>query len=51
MRPRFNEAKSAQLAAVILQMRGGTMHYMKLIKLMYLVDREALISWGRPLTI
>ncbi len=26
------------------------MNHMKLIKLMYLVDREALIRWGRPIT-
>lgn len=26
------------------------MSYLKLIKLMYLIDREALLSWGRPLT-
>ena len=50
MKPRFNEAKTAQLAGLILKMRGGTMHYMKLIKLMYLTDRAALLIWGRPLT-
>jgi uncharacterized phage-associated protein len=50
MKPRFNEAKTAQLAGLLLKKRGGTMHYMKLIKLMYLVDRTALIRWGRPLT-
>lgn len=26
------------------------MHYMMLIKLMYITDRAALIKWGRPLT-
>lgn len=26
------------------------MYYMLLIKLMYIIDRAALISWGRPLT-
>ncbi len=26
------------------------MSYMKLIKLLYLVDREALLRWGRPVT-
>jgi uncharacterized phage-associated protein len=50
MKPRFNQAKTAQLAGLLLKMRGGTMHYMKLIKLMYIVDRAALIMWGRPLT-
>ncbi len=50
MKPRFNEAKAAQLAGLFLKMRGGTMHYMKLIKLMYITDRSALLTWGRPLT-
>jgi uncharacterized phage-associated protein len=50
MKLRFTQAKTAQLAGVLLKMRGGTMHYMKLIKLMYVVDRVALIRWGRPLT-
>jgi uncharacterized phage-associated protein len=50
MKPRFNESKTAQIAGVLLEMRAAPMHYMKLIKLMYLVDRAALIMWGRPLT-
>jgi uncharacterized phage-associated protein len=50
MKPRFNQAKAAQLAGSLLKMAGGTMYYMMLIKLMYLVDRAALIKWGRPLT-
>jgi uncharacterized phage-associated protein len=47
---RFNEAKATQAAARLLQLRGGRMHYLKLIKLLYLVDREALLKWGRPVT-
>ena len=31
-------------------MRGGKMSYMKLLKLLYLVDREALLRWGRPVS-
>jgi uncharacterized phage-associated protein len=50
MRMRFNEAKATQAAARILQNRGGKMSYMKLIKLLYLADREALARWGRPIT-
>jgi uncharacterized phage-associated protein len=50
MRLRFNEAKATQAAARLLRNRGGTMSYMKLIKLLYLADREALASWGRPIT-
>jgi uncharacterized phage-associated protein len=50
MKPKFREEKATQLAALLLQMRGGTMSYLKLIKLMYLIDREALLRWGRPIT-
>jgi uncharacterized phage-associated protein len=46
----FNEAKATQAAARFLRLRGGTMSYVKLIKLLYLADREALIRWGRPIT-
>lgn len=48
--PKYNEVKAAQVAASLLKLRGGTMHYMKLIKLMYIIDRTALINWGRPVT-
>jgi len=34
----------------MLKLRGGRMSYMKLIKLLYLADREALLRWGRPVT-
>ena len=47
---RFNEAKAAQAAARLLRLHGGKMNYMKLIKLLYLTDRESLKRWGRPVT-
>lgn len=47
---RFNEAKATQAAAFFLKLRGGQMHYIKLIKLLYLADREALLRWGLPFT-
>lgn len=50
MRPRFRDDKTTEMACRFLHMRGGTMSYMKLLKLMYLVDREALLRWGRPVT-
>ena len=46
----FNEAKATQAAAFLLKLRGGRMHYLKLIKLLYLADRAALIRWGIPIT-
>lgn len=50
MRLRFNEAKATQAASRLLRLRGGKMSYLKLIKLLYLVDREAILRWGRPVT-
>jgi uncharacterized phage-associated protein len=47
---RFNEPKATQAAARLLRNRGGRMSYMKLMKLLYLADREALARWGRPIT-
>jgi uncharacterized phage-associated protein len=47
---RFDETKATQAAAFFLELRGGRMHYIKLIKLLYLADREALIRWGVPIT-
>jgi uncharacterized phage-associated protein len=46
----FNEAKATQAAARFLRLRGGKMSFVKVIKLLYLADREALIRWGRPIT-
>ena len=46
----FNERKATQAAAYLLKMRGGRMHYMKLIKLLYFADRTALARYGRPIT-
>lgn len=50
MRLPFNETKATQAAAHLLALRGGRMSYLKLIKLLYLADRTALLRWGRPIT-
>jgi uncharacterized phage-associated protein len=47
---KFNLIKTTQVVTQFLQKNNGKMSYMKLIKLLYLVDREALLNWGRPLT-
>jgi uncharacterized phage-associated protein len=47
---RFHEAKATQAAARLLWRRGGQMSYTKLIKLLYLADRNALAQWGRPIS-
>jgi uncharacterized phage-associated protein len=46
----FNEAKATQAAARLLALRGGRMKYLKLIKLLYIADRQALFLWGKPIT-
>lgn len=52
MTPKFDEKKTTQLAGLLLKLReqDGRMSYMKLIKLMYLIDREALLRWGWSMT-
>lgn len=47
---KFDERKATQAAARFLKLRGGKMSHLKLIKLLYLMDREALKRWGRPVT-
>ena len=46
----FDEGKTTQAAARFLQLRGGQMSYMKLIKLLYLADRTSLLQFGKPIT-
>ncbi len=46
----FSEHKIAQMAAYLLNRRGGTMSHLKLMKLLYLADREAMDRFGMPIT-
>jgi len=48
--PSFDERKATEAAAVLIDLNGGEMNYMKLIKLIYLADRQALSDWERPIT-
>ncbi len=50
MRFVFEERRAAQAASVLLERAGGAMEYIKLIKLLYLADRAALIETGSPIT-
>lgn len=50
MRLRFDEKKTTQAAARLLSLAGGRLPYIKLLKLLYLVDREALLRWSSPVT-
>ena len=46
----LNERKVAQVAAHLLCLRGGKMSHLKLMKLMYLADRECYKLYGRSIT-
>lgn len=46
----FNEVKATQAAAQFLILAGGSLNYMVLIKLLYMLDRTTLLRWGRTVT-
>lgn len=46
----FSEQRAAQMAVYFLQKRGGRMSYLKLLKLLYLADREAMSKWGESIS-
>ena len=48
--PKFKERKTTQVAAWIVHACGGKMDVGELLALLYLIDREALKRWGRPVT-
>jgi uncharacterized phage-associated protein len=50
IRFRFDERKATAAAAYLLQLHSGVMDYMRLVKLLYFAEREALATLGRPIT-
>jgi uncharacterized phage-associated protein len=46
----YREDRTTQAAARLLRLRGGTMSYLKLVKLLYFADRRALVELGRPIS-
>lgn len=46
----FNEPRAAEAAAFLLHQAGGTLPFLKLIKLMYLAERLSFKRYGEPLT-
>ena len=46
----FHEDRATQAAGQLLKLSGGSTDMLKLVKLLYLLDREALSRWGRPVT-
>lgn len=47
----FDERKTTQLAAYFLQKNKGMLYLIKLMKLLYLADRESFRILGRPITL
>lgn len=47
---RFDEAKTAAAATVLLNQASGAMEYMRLLKLLYMADRLSWAKLGRPIT-
>lgn len=47
---RFDERKAAAAAGRLLRLAGGRMPYMRLVKLLYLSDRESFLRYNRPIT-
>jgi uncharacterized phage-associated protein len=46
----FNERRAAEAAAFLLHRAGGTLPFIKLMKLMYLAERLSYKRYGEPLT-
>jgi uncharacterized phage-associated protein len=46
----FKEKKAVQTAAWLIAKSGGEINYLALMKLLYLIDREALLRFGQPIT-
>jgi len=46
----FKEEKTSQIAATFVSMEGGIIPHLKLIKLIYIADRESMKRTGFPLT-
>ena len=46
----FNDRKTAQAAAWLLDRHEGRMRFIKLVKLLYLADRQSLVNSGYPIT-
>ena len=46
----YSEKRAAQTAAFFISRAGGTIELLKLMKLMYLAERESLARFGEPIT-
>ena len=50
MRFRFDFEKTLQAAGVLVALGGSSMEYLRLLKLLYIADREMLATTGSPIT-
>ena len=50
MKFKFSAQKATQAAARFLRLWHGNVTYGRLVKLLYIADREALKKWGTPIT-
>ena len=48
--PKFNELKTTEAAHILLNLSGGEINYMKLIKLLYFIDKKAMKEKEHPIT-
>lgn len=46
----YDELKAAQTTAMLLKLNGGKENLLKLVKLLYAIERESLKRWGCPFT-
>jgi uncharacterized phage-associated protein len=46
----FSPKKAVQAAAILLDFEQGKMEYLRLLKLLYIADRESIKETGRPIT-
>lgn len=47
---RFEPLRATQASAVLIRLAGGRLNYTKLLKLLYLADRQSLVETGSPIT-
>lgn len=47
---KFREDKATQAAGWLIDRSGGQVNYTKLIKLLYIAERTAILRYGRPIT-
>jgi uncharacterized phage-associated protein len=48
---RFDAKKAVQAASVLLDVEGGRMSYFRLLKLLYIADRQSMKETGFPITL